>query len=128
MHDIRPREGSGSVDTLRGVSQVPRLRLPGGEWPAGSGTRHVPLDNGDRPIVEIDLPAMAAIYHGAWRSPDSTDRPVVFGFTLTSGRATVDTYRALTATGHLGPESPRTPSSAPATRSYATALATTSTS
>lgn len=117
MRDIRPREGSGSVDTLRRVSQAPRLRLPGGEWPAGSDTRHVLLDNGDRPIVEIDIPATAAIYHGAWRDPDVTDRPVVLDFLLPSRQAVDDTYKALSAAGHLGRQEP---SSALATRLYAT--------
>ncbi len=82
------------------------VRFDGGEWPAGSGARHVALDNGAGAIFEIDNPAMARIYHRGWRNPDVEDRPVVLGFTLVSQEAVDNTYRALTAAGYLGRQEP----------------------
>jgi hypothetical protein len=52
------------------------VRFDGGEWPAGSGARHVALDNGNNVIFEIDHVAMARIYQAGGRSPD-TGNPVV---------------------------------------------------
>ena len=83
-----------------------QVRFDGGEWPAGSGARHVALDNGDGAIFELDNPAMARIYHRGWRAPNIEDRPVVLGFSLASREAVDDTYRALTAAGHLGRQEP----------------------
>jgi catechol 2,3-dioxygenase-like lactoylglutathione lyase family enzyme len=83
-----------------------QVRFDGGEWPAGSGARHVALDNGDGAIFELDNLAMARIYHGGWRAPDVEDRPVVLGFYLVSREAVDDTYRALTAAGYLGRQEP----------------------
>jgi catechol 2,3-dioxygenase-like lactoylglutathione lyase family enzyme len=36
------------------------VRFDGGEWPPGSGARHVALDNGEGAIFELDNLAMAA--------------------------------------------------------------------
>ena len=83
-----------------------QVRFDGGEWPAGSGARHVALDNGDGAIFELDNPAMARIYHRGWRAPNVEDRPVVLGFSLGSRQAVDDTYRAFTAAGHLGRQEP----------------------
>lgn len=83
-----------------------RVRLDGGEWPPGSGARHVALDNGDGAIVEIDNLAMAKIYHGGWRSPDSEGRPVILGFALASREAVDERYQALTAAGYTGRQEP----------------------
>ncbi|MHB1785183.1 MAG: VOC family protein [Acidimicrobiales bacterium] len=83
-----------------------QVRFDGGEWPVGSGARHVALDNGDGAIVELDNPAMARIYHGGWRDPDVEDHPVILGFSVVSREAVDDTYRALTATGYLGRQEP----------------------
>ena len=78
-----------------------RVRFDGGEWPAGSGARHVALDNGDKVIFELDNVAMARIYHAGWRSPD-TANPVVLGFSLPSREAVDERYQALTAAGYTG--------------------------
>ena len=83
-----------------------QVRFDGGEWPAGSGARHVALDNGDGAIFELDNPAMARIYHRGWRAPNVEDRPVALGFSLASRQAVDDTYRAFTAAGHLGRQEP----------------------
>lgn len=83
-----------------------RVRFDGGEWPAGSGARHVALDNGDGAIFEIDNLAMARIYHREWRDRVAQDRPVVLGFTLASREAVDDTYKVLTAAGYLGCQEP----------------------
>lgn len=83
-----------------------RVRFDGGEWPAGSGARHVALDNGDGAIFELDNYAMARMYHGGWRAPGVDDRPVVLGFSLASREAVDDTYRTLTDSGYLGRQEP----------------------
>lgn len=83
-----------------------RVRLDGGEWPPGSGARHVALDNGDGAIVEIDNLAMAKIYHGGWRSPDPGGRPVILGFALASREGVDERYQALTAAGYTGRQEP----------------------
>lgn len=82
------------------------VRFDGGEWPPGSGARHVALDNGDGAIFELDNPAMARIYHGGWRSPDPGDRPVVLGFSLPSRDAVDERYQVLTAAGYRGRQEP----------------------
>ncbi len=82
------------------------VRFDGGEWPAGSGARHVALDNGDHVIFELDNVAMARIYHAGWRSPDASDRPVVLGFSLPSRDAVDERYQALTAAGYTGRQEP----------------------
>lgn len=70
------------------------VRFDGGEWPPGSGARHVALDNGDGAIFELDNLAMARIYHGGWRSPDTEGRPVVLGSRYRPGkRSTSATVR-----------------------------------
>jgi len=81
------------------------VRFDGGEWPPGSGARHVTLDNGDGTILEFDNLATARIWHGGWRSPDAV-RPVVLGFTLPSRKAVDGRYRALTAAGYTGRQEP----------------------
>lgn len=81
------------------------VRFDGGEWPLGSGARHVTLDNGDGPIFELDNLAMARIWHGGWREkePVGATGQAVINFSLTS-RADVDAlYAALTAAGHVRP-------------------------
>ncbi len=83
-----------------------RVRCDGGEWPAGSGARHIALDNGDGAIFELDNPAMARIYHGGWRARGVEDRLVILGFSLASRKAVDDTYRALTGAGYLGRQEP----------------------
>ena len=80
------------------------VRFDGGEWPAGSGARHVALDNGDGPIFELDNHQMAGIYHAAWRGGGGP--PVVCNFTLASRSAVDDCYRALTADGYAGRQEP----------------------
>jgi catechol 2,3-dioxygenase-like lactoylglutathione lyase family enzyme len=82
------------------------VRFDGGEWPAGSGARHVALDNGDGAIVELDNLAMARIYHDGWRRPDADARPVVLGFSLPSREAVDERYRVLTAAGYPGRQEP----------------------
>ena len=82
------------------------VRFDGGEWPPGSGARHVALDNGDGAIVELDNIAMARIYHGGWRSPDAEGRPVVLGFSLPSREAVDERYEALIAAGYTGRQEP----------------------
>jgi uncharacterized glyoxalase superfamily protein PhnB len=82
------------------------VRLDGGEWPPGSGARHVALDNGDGAILELDNLAMARIYHGGWRSPDPEERPVVLGFSLQSREEVDERYRKLTAAGYTGRQEP----------------------
>ncbi|MHB8294643.1 MAG: VOC family protein [Acidimicrobiales bacterium] len=83
-----------------------KVRFDGGEWPAGSGARHVALDNGDGAILELDNLAMARIYHGGWRSPDAGARPVVLGFSLPSREAVDERYRELTSAGYSGRQEP----------------------
>ena len=83
-----------------------QVRFDGGEWPMGSGARHVALNNDDGVIFELDNLAMARIYHGGWRSPGVEERPVVLGFSLASREAVDDTYRALTDVGYLGRQEP----------------------
>ncbi|MHB8340621.1 MAG: VOC family protein [Mycobacteriales bacterium] len=82
------------------------VRFDGGEWPPGSGARHVALDNGDGAIFELDNLAMAKIWHGGWRSPDAGARPVVLGFSVPSREAVDERYRALTAAGYTGRQEP----------------------
>ncbi len=82
------------------------VRFDGGEWPPGSGARHVALDNGDGAIVELDNSAMARIWHGGWHSPDPDARPVILGFSLSSRDAVDEAYRALTAAGYTGRQEP----------------------
>ena len=83
-----------------------QVRFDGGEWPAGSGARHVALDNGDGAIFELDNLAMARIYHAGWRSPDPEARPVVLGFSLASREAVDERYGALIAAGYAGRQEP----------------------
>jgi len=82
------------------------VRFDGGEWPAGSGARHVALDNGAGAILELDNLAMARMWHGGWRSPDAVGRPVVLGFSLPSREAVDERYQALTAAGYTGRQEP----------------------
>jgi catechol 2,3-dioxygenase-like lactoylglutathione lyase family enzyme len=82
------------------------VRFDGGEWPPGSGARHVALDNGEGAIFELDNPAMARIYHAGWRSPDPEARPIVLGFSLPSREAVDERYRQLTAAGYDGRQEP----------------------
>ena len=82
------------------------VRFDGGEWPPGSGARHVALDNAEGAIFELDNLAMARIYHEGWRSPDPEARPVVLGFSLSSREAVDDRYRALTSAGYTGRQEP----------------------
>ena len=82
------------------------IRFEGGEWPPGSGARHVALDNGEGAIFELDNLAMARIWHGGWRSPDAEGRPVVLGFSLPSREAVDERYGALTAAGYTGRQEP----------------------
>jgi catechol 2,3-dioxygenase-like lactoylglutathione lyase family enzyme len=82
------------------------VRFDGGEWPPGSGARHVALDNGEGAIFELDNLAMARIYHGGWRSPDFENRPVVLGVSLASREAVDERYQALTAAGYTGRQEP----------------------
>ena len=82
------------------------VRFDGGEWPPGSGARHVPLDNGQGAIFELDNPAMARIYHAGWRSPDHETRPVVLGVSLPSRGVVDDRYQALTSAGYTGRQEP----------------------
>jgi catechol 2,3-dioxygenase-like lactoylglutathione lyase family enzyme len=82
------------------------VRFDGGEWPPGSGARHVALDNGDGAIFELDNLAMARIWHGGWRAPDPEARPVVLGFSLPSREAVDERYRTLTAAGYTGRQEP----------------------
>jgi catechol 2,3-dioxygenase-like lactoylglutathione lyase family enzyme len=83
-----------------------KVRFDGGEWPPGSGARHVALDNGDGAIFELDNLAMARIWHGGWRSPDADARPVVLGFSLPSRDAVDQRYRELTSAGYSGRQEP----------------------
>jgi catechol 2,3-dioxygenase-like lactoylglutathione lyase family enzyme len=82
------------------------VRFDGGEWPPGSGARHVALDNGEGPIFELDNLAMVRIYHGGWRQLDPDGRPVVLGFSLPSREAVDERYRELTAAGYTGRQEP----------------------
>jgi catechol 2,3-dioxygenase-like lactoylglutathione lyase family enzyme len=82
------------------------VRFDGGEWPPGSGARHVALDNAEGAIFELDNLAMARIYHGGWRSPNPEARPVVLGFSLPSREAVDETYQALVAAGYAGRHEP----------------------
>jgi catechol 2,3-dioxygenase-like lactoylglutathione lyase family enzyme len=82
------------------------VRFDGGEWPPGSGARHVALDNGEGAIFELDNLAMARIWHGGWRSPDAGGRPVVLGFSLPSREAVDERYQELTAAGYTGRQEP----------------------
>jgi catechol 2,3-dioxygenase-like lactoylglutathione lyase family enzyme len=82
------------------------VRVDGGEWPPGSGARHVALDNGAGAIFELDNMAMAKIWHGGWRSPDAGARPVVLGFSLPFREAVDQRYRELTAAGYTGRQQP----------------------
>ncbi|MHB8290235.1 MAG: VOC family protein [Acidimicrobiales bacterium] len=82
------------------------VRFDGGEWPAGSGARHVALDNGAGAILELDNLAMARIYHGGWRSPRAEGRPVVLGFSLPSREAVDQRYRELASAGYTGRQEP----------------------
>ncbi len=82
------------------------VRFDGGEWPPGSGARHVAFDNGEGAIFELDNPAMARIYHAGWRSPDPEARTVLLGFSLPSREAVDETYQALVAAGHTGRQEP----------------------
>lgn len=83
-----------------------KVHSDGGEWPQGSGARHVTLDNGDGPIVELDNLPMARIWHGGWRRPDSGTPPVVLGFSVSSREAVDQRYEALTAAGYTGLQEP----------------------
>lgn len=84
------------------------VRFDGGEWPAGSGARHVALENGDGPILELDNQAMARLYHQGWRHADlgGYRRPVVINFSVASRDAVDDLYARLTAAGHTGRQPP----------------------
>ncbi|MDA8281930.1 MAG: VOC family protein [Actinomycetota bacterium] len=82
------------------------VRFDGGEWPAGSGARHVALENGDGAIFEIDNLAMARIYHSGWRATDAAVPPVVVNFYVASREAVDESYRALTAEGYSGRQEP----------------------
>jgi catechol 2,3-dioxygenase-like lactoylglutathione lyase family enzyme len=83
-----------------------KVRFDGGEWPPGSGARHVALDNGEGAIFELDNLAMARIWHRGWRSPDAGGRPVVLGFSLPSREAVNERYQELTAAGYTGRQEP----------------------
>lgn len=82
------------------------VRIDSGEWPAGSGARHVALDNGDGAIFELDNHQMAAIYHAGWRSGHAVGHGVVCNFSVGSRDAVDECYRALTADGYAGCQEP----------------------
>lgn len=83
-----------------------QVRFDGGEWPAGSGARHVALDNGGGVILELDNHEMAAIYHAGWRNGGAGGPAVVCTFSVASRAAVDECYRALTADGHVGRQEP----------------------
>lgn len=82
------------------------VRSDGGEWPKGSGARHVVLENGDGPIVELDNVPMAKIWHGGWRTHDASSRPVVLGFSVASRSEVDQRYLALLTAGYMGTQEP----------------------
>jgi catechol 2,3-dioxygenase-like lactoylglutathione lyase family enzyme len=84
------------------------VRFDSGEWPPGSGARHVALDNGDGPIFELDNLAMARIWHGGWRERERSGAKsnVVINFSLTSRQEVDELYAALTTAGHVSRQAP----------------------
>lgn len=84
------------------------IRFDGGEWPPGSGARHVALDNGDGPTLELDNLAMASLYFpGRERQrPGATVRTVVINFRIPSRSAVDGLYARLTAAGYAGRQAP----------------------
>jgi catechol 2,3-dioxygenase-like lactoylglutathione lyase family enzyme len=82
------------------------VRSDPGEWPPGTGARHVALDNGDGPAFELDNLPMARIWHGGWRSGAAGGRPVVLMFHVGSRGEVDERYHALVAAGHPGVHEP----------------------
>jgi catechol 2,3-dioxygenase-like lactoylglutathione lyase family enzyme len=77
----------------------------GGEWPPGSGARHVEADSPGGARFELDNRPMAAIWHAGWRSGSEGSR-TVFGFSLPSRQAVDELFGDLTAAGHPGRQPP----------------------
>jgi catechol 2,3-dioxygenase-like lactoylglutathione lyase family enzyme len=76
-----------------------------GEWPPGSGARHVDVrfPNGMR--LEFDNLPMARIWHAGSRADRHGSKPVI-GLSLPSREAVNERYADLTAAGYTGCQPP----------------------
>ncbi len=84
------------------------VQSDGGEWPPGSGARHVSLENGDGPLLELDNMKMARIWHGGrqeWEAGRDTGDTVI-GFSLGSREEVDQLYGDLIGAGYLGRQAP----------------------
>jgi len=88
-----------------------RLGVPvsdsGGDWPPGSGARHVEIAMGNGMSLELDNSVSGSVWHRGVREAAAEDRPtVVFGFSLASREAVDETYAELVAAGAVGRQEP----------------------
>jgi catechol 2,3-dioxygenase-like lactoylglutathione lyase family enzyme len=74
------------------------VRPATGEWPPGSGARHVAAQAGEAASFDLDNVAMARIWGDAMLEPGTT----VLGFSLASRSDVDDKYAELTAAGYPG--------------------------
>lgn len=87
-----------------------RLGLPvsdsGGDWPAGSGARHVEVAIEGGMSLEFDNLTSAAVWHRGARVPTGEGGAAVIGFALASRDAVDRLYAELTAAGAPGRQEP----------------------
>jgi catechol 2,3-dioxygenase-like lactoylglutathione lyase family enzyme len=81
----------------------------GGDWPEGSGARHVEVDTGTGVSLEFDNLTSASVWHGGVRAAAAggadVARPVI-GFALPTREAVDAVYAELTAAGAPGRQPP----------------------
>ncbi len=76
-----------------------------GEWPPGSGARHVEASFPSGMTLEFDNLPMAKIWHTGWRDGDHHSKSVL-SCKLTSREAVDERYAELTAAGYTGCQPP----------------------
>jgi len=76
-----------------------------GEWPPGSGARHVDVRFPSGVRLEFDNVPMAKLWHAGWREHGRAGKAVI-GIALASREAVDERYAELTAAGFAGSQPP----------------------
>jgi catechol 2,3-dioxygenase-like lactoylglutathione lyase family enzyme len=76
-----------------------------GEWPPGSGARHVDVAFPSGVRLEFDNLPMAKLWHAGWREHGHGSKTVI-GISLPSRAAVDERYADLTAAGYTGCQPP----------------------